>query len=80
MIKRMVIMIIGLVVVFGGVFGWHAFVSSMIAKSMASRRPPPAPGKLGVGILVNSRGGRNDEARGEVSGPGLGPPPRSPPH
>ena len=42
MIKRMVIMIIGLVVVFGGVFGWHAFISGKIAESLASRQPPPA--------------------------------------
>jgi membrane fusion protein (multidrug efflux system) len=41
MIKRMIIMLIGLAVVFGGVFGWHAFVSSMIAESLASRQPPP---------------------------------------
>lgn len=42
MIKRMLVMIIGLGVVFGGVFGWHAFISGKIAESLASRKPPPA--------------------------------------
>ena len=40
MLKRMIIMLICLAVVFGGIFGWKAFVNSKIAESLANRQAP----------------------------------------
>ncbi len=42
MIKRMVIMLVAVGLLFGAIFGYHAHKSSMMRKSMASFRPPPA--------------------------------------
>lgn len=39
--KRMIILIICLVVVFGGIFGWKAFVSYQISQFLAHRKAPP---------------------------------------
>lgn len=39
--KRMIIMIIALIVVFGGIFGWKAFVNFQIDKFLANRQAPP---------------------------------------
>lgn len=39
--KRMIIVIIALVVVFGGVFGWKAFVGYQIDQFLANMEPPP---------------------------------------
>ncbi len=39
--KRMIIMIIALIVVFGGIFGWKAFVNFQIDKFLANRKAPP---------------------------------------
>lgn len=41
MIKRMVIMLIAVAVVFGGIFGFQAFKATMIKKFMASMSAPP---------------------------------------
>jgi membrane fusion protein (multidrug efflux system) len=41
MTKRMIIMLVGCVVVFGGVFGFQAFKAAMIKKFMASMSAPP---------------------------------------
>jgi membrane fusion protein (multidrug efflux system) len=41
MIKRMVIMLIAVAIVFGGIFGFQAFKASMIKKFMASMKAPP---------------------------------------
>lgn len=37
----MLLMLLGLAVVFGGIFGWRAYVGQRIAQSMAASRPPP---------------------------------------
>jgi membrane fusion protein, multidrug efflux system len=42
MFKRFVIVIILLVIVFGGIFGWDAFRSHEIKKGMANYVPPPS--------------------------------------
>ncbi|MEJ2695415.1 MAG: efflux RND transporter periplasmic adaptor subunit [Candidatus Sulfobium sp.] len=42
MIKRMVIMLLAAGILFGAIFGYHAYKASMMKKSMASFRPPPA--------------------------------------
>lgn len=42
MIKRMVIMLVAVGIVFGGIFGYHAYKTHRMKKSMASFRPPPA--------------------------------------
>lgn len=39
--KRMTIVIVALVVVFGGVFGYKAFVGYQVKKFMANMKPPP---------------------------------------
>ncbi|MES1945625.1 secretion protein [Salinisphaera sp. PC39] len=39
--KRMLIVIVALVVVFGGVFGWKAFVGYQIDQFLANMEPPP---------------------------------------
>lgn len=39
--KRMIILIICLIVVFGGIFGWKAFVSYKISQFLAHRTAPP---------------------------------------
>lgn len=41
MVKRLIIVVLALVVVFGGIFGWKAFVRYKIAQAMAARKPPP---------------------------------------
>ncbi|HVS26777.1 MAG TPA: efflux RND transporter periplasmic adaptor subunit [Burkholderiales bacterium] len=41
MFKRMLIVITGLALVFGGIFGWKAYVGHVIAKQMANQEPPP---------------------------------------
>lgn len=41
MIKRMVIMLLAVGLLFGAIFGYHAYKSRMTKKSMASFRPPP---------------------------------------
>lgn len=41
MSKRMIIMLICVGVLFGGIFGYHAFVSYMIKKSMSGAQAPP---------------------------------------
>jgi membrane fusion protein, multidrug efflux system len=41
MIKRMLIMLLCLGVVFGGIFGYKAFVAHMTAKAMGASKPPP---------------------------------------
>ena len=41
MIKRMLLMILALAVVFGGIFGWKYYVGQMIQQKMAQRQPPP---------------------------------------
>ncbi|MGA8613248.1 MAG: efflux RND transporter periplasmic adaptor subunit [Xanthobacteraceae bacterium] len=41
MIKRMVIMLITVAVVFGGIFGFQAFKATMIKKFMSSMKSPP---------------------------------------
>jgi membrane fusion protein, multidrug efflux system len=42
MIKRMVIMLVAVGLLFGGIFGYHAYKTGMMKKSMASFQPPPA--------------------------------------
>jgi len=42
MFKRMVLMLLGVGVVFGAVFGWKAFVAHERDKFMAQMKPPPA--------------------------------------
>ncbi len=42
MIKRMVIMLVAVGLLFGAIFGYHALKSRQMKKSMASFRPPPA--------------------------------------
>jgi membrane fusion protein (multidrug efflux system) len=39
--KRLVIVVVGLVVVFGGIFGWKAYIGAKMG-AMASTPPPPA--------------------------------------
>jgi membrane fusion protein (multidrug efflux system) len=41
MIKRMAIMLVAVGLLFGAIFGYHAYNSRMMKKSMASFRPPP---------------------------------------
>jgi len=41
MIKRMIVMILALAVVFGGVFGAKYYIGQMIQQKMAERKPPP---------------------------------------
>lgn len=41
MIKRMLLMILVLAVVFGGIFGWKYYVGQMIQQNLAQRQPPP---------------------------------------
>jgi membrane fusion protein (multidrug efflux system) len=41
MIKRMLLMVLALAVVFGGIFGWKYYVGQMIQQKMAQRQPPP---------------------------------------
>ncbi|MCL5024213.1 MAG: efflux RND transporter periplasmic adaptor subunit [Nitrospirae bacterium] len=41
MIKRMVIMLVAMGLLFGGIFGYHALKSRMMKKSMASMQAPP---------------------------------------
>lgn len=41
MIKRMVIMLVCVGVLFGGIFGYKAFIGRMIRKAMTAYRPPP---------------------------------------
>ena len=41
MIKRMIIMLLAVGILFGGIFGYHAMKSRQMKKSMASFRPPP---------------------------------------
>ena len=41
MIKRMVIMLAAVALLFGGIFAYHAYKASMLKKSMAQHRPPP---------------------------------------
>jgi membrane fusion protein (multidrug efflux system) len=78
MIKRMVIMLVAVGVLFGAIFGYHAMKSAMMKKSMASFRPPPAtvtaikaeyqswqPELKSVGTL---RAVRGVEVTSEVSG------------
>jgi membrane fusion protein (multidrug efflux system) len=42
MIKRMLLMVLALVVVLGGIFGWKAFVGMKTAEYMKTMTPPPA--------------------------------------
>ncbi len=42
MIKRMVIMLAAVGLLFGGIFGYHAYKTRMMKKSMAAFQPPPA--------------------------------------
>jgi membrane fusion protein (multidrug efflux system) len=42
MIKRMIIMLVAIGLLFGGIFGYQAFKSRMQRKSMAAMQPPPA--------------------------------------
>ena len=42
MIKRMLIMLLAVGLLFGGIFGYHAFKTRMMKKSMAGFQPPPA--------------------------------------
>lgn len=41
MAKRMLIMLVTVGLLFGGIFGYHAFQAKMIGKSMAGRQTPP---------------------------------------
>ena len=41
MIKRMLIMLTGVGIVFGGIFGYKAFAAHMMEKAMSARKPPP---------------------------------------
>ncbi len=41
MTKRMIIMLVGAALLFGGIFGYKAFVAHMIAKAMRARQAPP---------------------------------------
>jgi membrane fusion protein (multidrug efflux system) len=41
MIKRMILMILALAVVFGGIFGAKYYIGQMIQQKMAQRQPPP---------------------------------------
>lgn len=49
--KRMVIAIAALVVVFGGIFGWKAFIGYQTGKYFASFQPPPVTISTGVATL-----------------------------
>ncbi|MGH8427378.1 MAG: efflux RND transporter periplasmic adaptor subunit [Gammaproteobacteria bacterium] len=40
--KRLAIAIVGLIIIFGGSFGFHFFKDAMITKALANYRPPPA--------------------------------------
>lgn len=42
MIKRMLIILLAVGLLFGGIFGYHAFKTRMMKKSMAGFQPPPA--------------------------------------
>lgn len=42
MIKRMAIMLLAVGLLFGGIFGYHAYKARMMKKSMAAFQPPPA--------------------------------------
>ncbi|MDN5870182.1 MAG: efflux RND transporter periplasmic adaptor subunit [Nitrococcus sp.] len=41
MAKYMSLMVLALILVFGGIFGWKAFVSTKVAEALANSEPPP---------------------------------------
>ncbi len=41
MIKRMIVMLVAVALIFGGIFGFQAYKAHMIDKAMATRKPPP---------------------------------------
>lgn len=49
--KRMVIAIAALVVVFGGIFGWKAFIGYQTGKYFANFQPPPVTVSTGVATV-----------------------------
>ncbi|MFA9461351.1 efflux RND transporter periplasmic adaptor subunit [Thiohalorhabdus methylotrophus] len=42
MIKRMLLMLIALALVFGGIFGWKYYTAMLMQQRMASMKPPPS--------------------------------------
>lgn len=79
MFKRFVIVVLGLVLVFGGIFGWKAYTGKKMAAMMSGPRPPAviasaeveaatwAPYLDAVGSLVASQGVTvNNEVAGQV--------------
>jgi membrane fusion protein (multidrug efflux system) len=57
MIKRLVIVVLALGILFGGIFGWKAFVGYQMRKAIASAKPPA--------VVVSSA--RVEEARWQAS-------------
>lgn len=41
MIKRMIVMLVAVALIFGGIFGFQAYKAHMIDKATATRKPPP---------------------------------------